>query len=48
MPVAFDEMNEADGAVRPAYSQLSAWLSEIRRDVLDYRRREAWYFARSD
>jgi uncharacterized circularly permuted ATP-grasp superfamily protein len=41
MPVAFDEMNGADGAVRPAYSQLSAWLSEIRPDVLDYRRREA-------
>jgi uncharacterized circularly permuted ATP-grasp superfamily protein len=41
MPVAFDEMNGADGAVRPAYAQLSAWLSEIRPDVLDYRRREA-------
>jgi uncharacterized circularly permuted ATP-grasp superfamily protein len=41
MPVAFDEMNGVDGAVRPAYSQLSAWLSEIRPDVLDYRRREA-------
>jgi uncharacterized circularly permuted ATP-grasp superfamily protein len=41
MAVAFDEMSGADGAVRPAYSQLSAWLSEIRPDVLDYRRREA-------
>jgi uncharacterized circularly permuted ATP-grasp superfamily protein len=41
MPVAFDEMNGVDGAVRPAYSQLSSWLSEIRPDVLDYRRREA-------
>lgn len=41
MAVAFDEMNGPDGAVRPAYSQLSAWLSETRPDVLDYRRREA-------
>jgi len=41
MPVAFDEMSGADGAVRPAYKELSAWLSEVRPDVLDYRRREA-------
>ena len=41
MPVAFDEMNGVNGQVRPAYSQLSAWLSEIRPDVLDFRRREA-------
>jgi len=41
MPVAFDEMKGTDGVVRPAYSQLSSWLSEIRPDVLDYRRREA-------
>jgi uncharacterized circularly permuted ATP-grasp superfamily protein len=41
MPVAFDEMNGTDGAVRPAYAELAAWLSEIRPDVLDYRRREA-------
>jgi uncharacterized circularly permuted ATP-grasp superfamily protein len=41
MPVAFDEMNGVDGQVRPAYSQLSAWLSEVRPDVLDFRRREA-------
>jgi uncharacterized circularly permuted ATP-grasp superfamily protein len=41
MPVAFDEMNGVDGQIRPAYSQLSAWLSEVRPDVLDFRRREA-------
>jgi uncharacterized circularly permuted ATP-grasp superfamily protein len=41
MPVTFDEMRGSDGAVRPAYSQLSAWLSDIPPDVLDYRRREA-------
>jgi uncharacterized circularly permuted ATP-grasp superfamily protein len=41
MPVAFDEMSGADGAVRPAYKELSAWLSEVRPDVLDFRRREA-------
>jgi uncharacterized circularly permuted ATP-grasp superfamily protein len=41
MPVAFDEMNGVDGQVRPPYSQLSSWLSEVRPDVLDFRRREA-------
>jgi uncharacterized circularly permuted ATP-grasp superfamily protein len=41
MPVAFDEMHGTAGAVRPAYALLSDWLSEIRPDVLDYRRREA-------
>src|ERR1700749_264647 len=41
MTVAFDEMKEADGALRPAYGELSRWLSEIPADVLDYRRREA-------
>jgi uncharacterized circularly permuted ATP-grasp superfamily protein len=41
MSVAFDEMKGADGAVRPAYAQLSAWLDEVRPDVLDIRRREA-------
>ena len=46
MPVAFDEMNGLDGQVRPAYQQLSAWLSEIRPDVLDYRRREAEFLFR--
>jgi len=46
MPVAFDEMNGADGQIRPAYRQLSAWLSETRPDVLDYRRREAEFLFR--
>jgi uncharacterized circularly permuted ATP-grasp superfamily protein len=41
MPVAFDEMNGVDGQIRPAYSQLASWLSEVRPDVLDFRRREA-------
>src|SRR6476646_2191272 len=41
MPGTFDEMSGADGAVRPAYKELSAWLSEVRPDVLDFRRREA-------
>ncbi len=41
MAVAFDEMNGVDGQIRPAYSQLSAWLSEVRPDELDFRRREA-------
>ena len=41
MAVAFDEMNGQDGTIRPAYKELSAWLGEVRPDVLDYRRREA-------
>ena len=41
MSAAFDEMKEADGGVRPAYSELSRWLKEVPPDVLDYRRREA-------
>ena len=41
MAVAFDEMNGQDGSIRPAYRELSAWLSQVRPDVLDYRRREA-------
>jgi uncharacterized circularly permuted ATP-grasp superfamily protein len=39
--VAFDEMKGADGQLRPAYTALSAWLSEVPPDVLDHRRREA-------
>jgi uncharacterized circularly permuted ATP-grasp superfamily protein len=39
--VAFDEMNGSDGALRPAYGELSRWLGELPADVLDYRRREA-------
>jgi uncharacterized circularly permuted ATP-grasp superfamily protein len=41
MAVAFDEMNGAEGAIRPAYAELSQWLAEVPPDVLDYRRREA-------
>jgi hypothetical protein len=41
MAVAFDEMNGTDGALRPAYGELSRWLAEVPPDVLDYRRREA-------
>jgi uncharacterized circularly permuted ATP-grasp superfamily protein len=41
VPLAFDEMKGADGRVRPAYSELAAWLGDVRPDVLDYRRREA-------
>jgi uncharacterized circularly permuted ATP-grasp superfamily protein len=41
MVVAFDEMRGLDGQIRPAYRELSAWLGEIKPEVLDYRRREA-------
>ena len=41
MTVAFDEMKGSDGALRPAYRELSRWLGEISHDVLDQRRREA-------
>src|SRR5580765_2223805 len=34
-------MKGHDGDVRPAYGELSRWLSELPADVLDYRRREA-------
>jgi uncharacterized circularly permuted ATP-grasp superfamily protein len=37
----FDEMRDSGGAVRPAYAELSQWLSQIPADVLDFRRREA-------
>src|SRR5437764_13876117 len=37
----FDEMGGSEGAVRPAYAELSRWLGEIKPDVLDFRRREA-------
>ena len=41
MAVAFDEMKGTDGALRPAYRELSRWLGQISHDVLDQRRREA-------
>src|SRR5271156_3711213 len=37
----FDEMKGSGEAVRPAYTELSQWLGEIKPDVLDFRRREA-------
>ena len=42
----FDEMRGSEGAVRPAYAELSHWLGEIPPDVLDFRRREAEHFFR--
>src|SRR6516225_8889736 len=42
----FDEMSGSEGAVRPAYAELSNWLDEIPPDVLDFRRREAEHFFR--
>src|SRR5690349_6665643 len=38
---AFDEMSLAGGAVRPAYSDLAAWLSTAPKDLLAHRRDEA-------
>src|SRR5580704_1240780 len=37
----FDEMKGSGDTVRPAYAELSQWLSEGKPDVLDFRRREA-------
>src|ERR1700723_1474119 len=37
----FDEMNGTGDDVRPAYAELSQWLTEVKPDVLDFRRREA-------
>ena len=37
----FDEMRGSGDAVRPAYAELSQWLTEVKPDVLDFRRREA-------
>src|SRR5689334_23942777 len=41
MAAAFDEMRGTDGTLRPAYGELSKWLTDVPPDVLDYRRREA-------
>ncbi len=41
MAVAFDEMNGPDGDLRPAYHELSRWLTETPPDTLEYRRQEA-------
>src|ERR1700727_863690 len=37
----FDEMNGTGDDVRPAYAELSQWLTEVKPEVLDFRRREA-------
>ena len=42
----FDEMRGSEGAVRPAYAELSQWLGEVPPDVLDFRRRKAELFFR--
>jgi uncharacterized circularly permuted ATP-grasp superfamily protein len=42
----FDEMRDSGGSVRPAYAELSQWLSQTQPDTLDYRRREAELFFR--
>src|SRR5438874_9224646 len=41
MAVAFDEMTDADGTLRPAYRELARWLEQVPPDVLEFRRREA-------
>src|SRR5262245_30763624 len=46
MSVAFDEMKGTDGAVRPAYAELSRWLGEVPADMLNRRRVEAEFLFR--
>jgi uncharacterized circularly permuted ATP-grasp superfamily protein len=41
MAAAFDEMNGADGQLRPSYQELSAWLAQVPPEVLQQRQREA-------
>ena len=41
MAVAFDEMNGAEGEIRPAYHELANWLGQIPSDMLQTRRKEA-------
>ncbi|MGP8122951.1 MAG: circularly permuted type 2 ATP-grasp protein [Xanthobacteraceae bacterium] len=41
MAVAFDEMNGANGALRPAYEALADWLKDMPPEALEYRRQEA-------
>jgi uncharacterized circularly permuted ATP-grasp superfamily protein len=41
MAIAFDEMTETDGQIRPVYAGLQGWLRELPADVLEHRRREA-------
>src|ERR1700691_350173 len=42
----FDEMSGSEGAVRPAYAEVSQCLGPVPPDVLDFRRREAELFFR--
>src|SRR6202050_595297 len=46
MAVAFDEMTEAGGRVRPVYAGLENWLRELAPEVLEHRRREAEFLFR--
>ena len=47
LTAAFDEMHGSDGALRPVYTELAAWLDQIPPDVLEQRRSEAeWLFRR--
>ncbi|CAA0098612.1 putative protein [Starkeya nomas] len=46
MSVAFDEMTNADGSIRSAYTALARWLSNVPPDVLDFRRKEAEFIFR--
>ena len=44
--VAFDEMTETGGAVRPVYAGLENWLRDLQPEVLEHRRREAEFLFR--
>src|SRR5271167_4630114 len=46
MAVAFDEMTEAGGRVRPVYAGLENWLRELAPEVLEHRCREAEFLFR--
>ncbi|MBS7542584.1 circularly permuted type 2 ATP-grasp protein [Ancylobacter oerskovii] len=46
MTVAFDEMTNADGSIRAAYTALARWLSNVPPEVLDHRRKEAEFIFR--
>ncbi|MFK8250950.1 circularly permuted type 2 ATP-grasp protein [Ancylobacter terrae] len=46
MTVAFDEMTNLDGSIRPAYAALSRWLTEVPPEVVDLRRKEAEFIFR--
>lgn len=46
MSVAFDEMTNADGSIRAAYTTLARWLKDVPPDVLDFRRKEAEFIFR--